>query len=45
MITKWFKTISLLDSTPFSVFSMPGNKDFYLKLGFEINKEVPVLGY
>ena len=45
MITKWFKTISLLDSTPLSIFSAPGSKDFYLKLRFKIIEEVLIPGY
>jgi hypothetical protein len=45
MITEWFKTILVLDSTLFSISSAPGSKDFYSKLGFEIKEEVPVLGY
>ena len=44
-ITKWFKTISLLDSTPLSISSAPGSKDFYLKLRFKIMEEVFILGY
>ena len=45
MITEWFKTISLLDGTLFSISSILGSKDFYLKLRFKINKEVHVPGY
>jgi len=42
---KWFKTISLLDSTPLGISFAPGSKDFYLKLRFKIMEEVLVLGY
>jgi len=44
-ITEWFKTILFLDSTPLGVSSAPGSKDFYLKLGFKINEEVPITEY